>query len=172
MRGLSSSSLRASLVATCGFNCSVACSPTRDRHIPIPAPALQSPCLIQPPQRGWRTSHPEPLSLRVLLTYLPPRPGTPHQPCSRLSPTAFPDITPRSRSASPASSSAPAHLPPHSCFPGFSCSGDLLPSLPCSQSPRVCIIQRKPPALFLKSLVLERLVAELAAIGEVSSALQ
>ena len=29
--GLSSSSLRASLVATCGFNCSVACSPTRDR---------------------------------------------------------------------------------------------------------------------------------------------
>ena len=54
-------------------------------HIPIPAPALPSPCLIQPPQRGWRTSHPEPLSLRVLLTYLPPRPGTPHQPCSRLS---------------------------------------------------------------------------------------
>ena len=35
VRGLSSGSLRASLVATCGFSCSVACSPTRDRtHVP------------------------------------------------------------------------------------------------------------------------------------------
>lgn len=52
---------------------------------PIPIPTLQSPCLIQPPKRSRRTSHPEPLSLRVLLTSLPPHPGTPHQPCSRLS---------------------------------------------------------------------------------------